>query len=401
MKDGEEVIYRMLQAKSSGGELITLATLTPAELKQLKLEKQTFTCPACGSRVIAKAGTKLIPHFAHHQADSCITSANGESDYHEQGKLLLYQWLKAQQLQVKLEAYLPEIQQRPDILLTVNKKTIAIEYQCARIPPEVIIKRNNGYKRAGITPIWIMGEQLLKRKSTNGFKLDSFLQLFIHQFTSATPPIIYFFCPHTTQLINLMDIYSVGNGLAFGFIQIRTLQAIQFPELFHFHNFERQTLWRIWKKEKARFRIRPIKQFGAELKWHKWLYEKGLHRDFLPTIVHIPVPSQHFMKQPLWRWQSKLVIEVLSPLPLGGTISLNRLNAVLRQVQHPQRIFPLIKHFTNPVTEYMQLLCQLGYFRETTPNQYQKLIPISFFSSVEDAIKADNELTIQFLRKVW
>ncbi|WP_176463543.1 competence protein CoiA [Oceanobacillus manasiensis] len=391
------MINRMLQAKTSEGEFITLANMMPAEIKKLKMGKETFTCPVCGGKVIMKAGTKVIPHFAHHHVSSCAASEGGEGVYHEKGKLLLYEWLLSQQLSVSLEAYLPEIQQRPDILLMIGSKTIAIEYQCARISPSIIYERNKGYEKAGITPIWIMGEQLLKRKSSQLFKMDSFLQLFIHQFSSGFPPIIYFFCPHTHQFLKIMDLYSIGNGFVHGLLQIRKLQDIDFLECFRFGYLQTSDLWKLWRKEKLRFRLKPIRQFGSDHRWNKWLYEKGLHRDRLPSIIHMPISSQHFLKQPLWQWQGKLVIEALAPFPIGGTLSLTRITSLLRS-PHPQINFPLIKHFNNPFEEYMLLLCRLGYFQEIYPKQYQKISPISFYSSLEEAIKADNELVLQFIR---
>src|SRR5690625_6633327 len=98
------------------------------------------------------------------------------SNYHEKGKLLLYQWLKSQQLHVELEPYLKEIKQQPDILLLLQGKIIAIEYQCARIPIRDIQRRNNGYKQRGIIPIWILGAKQFKRQGKRSEEHTSELQ---------------------------------------------------------------------------------------------------------------------------------------------------------------------------------------------------------------------------------
>src|SRR5690625_1270712 len=97
----------MLQAKSHQGVIVTLATLTKAEIERQKAEQQ-FYCPVCNRQVIIKAGSRMIPHFAHKSTLHCPSSEGGEGAYHEKGKLLLYQWLKSQHLQVELEAHLPE-----------------------------------------------------------------------------------------------------------------------------------------------------------------------------------------------------------------------------------------------------------------------------------------------------
>src|SRR5699024_504947 len=122
----------MLQAKSHHGILVTLATVTIAEIERQKAE-QKFYCPDCEGQDIIKAGYRMIPHFAHKSTLHWPPSEDGEGPYHEKGKLLFYQWLKSQHRQVELEAHLPEIHQRPDLLLIINEKKIAIEFQCARI----------------------------------------------------------------------------------------------------------------------------------------------------------------------------------------------------------------------------------------------------------------------------
>src|SRR5690625_2465352 len=141
----------MLQAKTKFGKTVLLASLTKEEREIAR--RQSFYCPTCKKRVIVKAGPKVIPHFAHYQATNC-TASGGEGTYHEQGKLLLFQWLRRQRLAVQLEKYLPAINQRPDLLLTINQRQIAIEFQCSRVPSRQIRQRNQGYKQAGIIPLW-------------------------------------------------------------------------------------------------------------------------------------------------------------------------------------------------------------------------------------------------------
>src|SRR5699024_9228468 len=137
-----------------------IATKSTKEITILRKEK--FYCPQCLERVMIRAGPKTIPHFAHHRHSNC-PSHKGESEYHETGKLILFQWLKQQQLHVQLEAFLPGIKQIPDILVTINNKRIAIEFQCSKIRVSDIIQRNKGYEKLKIIPIWILGEKLLKR----------------------------------------------------------------------------------------------------------------------------------------------------------------------------------------------------------------------------------------------
>ena len=61
-------------------------------------------------------------HFAHKKEDSCLAFYEAESMYHRHGKELLYRWFKRQNFHVDIEHYLPEIQQRPDILIESREK---------------------------------------------------------------------------------------------------------------------------------------------------------------------------------------------------------------------------------------------------------------------------------------
>src|SRR5699024_1295962 len=101
----------MLQAKTQDGKLLTLASHTKAEILQWRT-KTSFFCPVCQNKVILKAGNKVIPHFAHHGKSGCPAREGGEGAYHEKGKLMLYQWLKYQGINVRLEVFLSDIKQR-------------------------------------------------------------------------------------------------------------------------------------------------------------------------------------------------------------------------------------------------------------------------------------------------
>src|SRR5690625_4670985 len=99
----------MLQARTSNHAFITLAHLTTAEIEEHR-EQNRFYCPICQEPVMIKAGIKVIPHFAHYAKTDCPSYRGGEGPYHERGKLLLYEWLKAQNIHVELEVYLKDIQ---------------------------------------------------------------------------------------------------------------------------------------------------------------------------------------------------------------------------------------------------------------------------------------------------
>ncbi|UJL47629.1 hypothetical protein KFZ58_07125 [Virgibacillus sp. NKC19-16] len=386
----------MLQAISKNGNMIMLHTMTNIEIEKSK-QKQPYFCPACKQQVIIKAGSKVIPHFAHRSTSNCPINEGGEGAYHAKGKLLLYNWLIHQKLDVQLEVFISEINQRPDLLLTINRKRIAIEYQCARVRPEQIRQRNAGYAHAEITPIWILGENLLKRQTKHHLKIDQFSQQFIHQFSSDTPLTLFYFCPQTLQFITFQDIFFTQTRQAIGKLDVRSLTQMNFTHLFMKKPFTQLELYQLWKNEKYKFRLKPTNHlYGTELAWRQWLYLKGTHLEYLPSIIHLPVSSQYRMKTSPWDWQSRIAIDLLAPLPVESHISITATEHFLRKQFLSPQYFPLSHSTENPITQYLQLLSHLDIVKQKTVHSFTKINPVKFHKNIEDALKAD-EAMMDFL----
>lgn len=380
----------MLQAKTNNGEFTTLASLPKTEIA--KKRKQPFFCPTCHEQVIVRAGPQTIPHFAHKSKSKCPLSEGGESVYHEKGKFLLYRWLASQGLDVELEHYLPSIQQRPDILLTVSNKRIAIEYQCARIPIQTVHKRIKGYCREGITPIWIMSAKLFRRKRHNTIKIDSFLQQFIHHFSTETIPVLYFLCPQTKQFIRFQHIIYNRMNQALGRIVVTPYDFLTFPELFTYHTYSRQNLYHDWKREKRFLRLHRKRQlYGRDLDWHNWLYEKRTHKEYMPSVIHLPVYGQHLMKIPLWDWQSRICLDIIHQRKIGGVLSDGECKQLLMLDMIKSSHYPMLNTHADPIKEYLNLLVKEGTLLRVN-GQYRKVKQLSFYSTLEDAIRGDRLL---------
>ncbi|WP_164669460.1 competence protein CoiA [Virgibacillus doumboii] len=381
----------MLQAKTKYGNLVTLASLTRVEITKLK-RQETFLCPTCNEEVIAKAGSQMIPHFAHRSKSNCPSQEGGEGSYHEKGKMLLFQWLKHQNLDVQLEAYLPEIKQRPDILVRLKHKAVAIEYQCARVPPEQIRKRNEGYHKAGIVPIWILGANRMERRGRDCLNIDQFHLYFIHQFSSAIPLTLFYFCPETLQFISFQDFYISTKQKAIGKLHVKKLPQMIFTDLFQAQFFSKNELYHVWKREKRVFRLKPAAHvYGRDLAWYQWLYLEGTHKEHLPSIIHLPVSTQFKMKSPPWDWQSRICLKIIAPLPVGGRFSLKSCEHLLRTHLRYSNHFLLIKPVTNPILQYLQLLERLTVIRQFAPNQFIKVNQVLFYKSIEAALPGDDK----------
>lgn len=144
----------MLIARNANGELIQAYQASKAKGKNVG----EYYCPACKGKLVLKKGNVMIAHFAHQQHSDCAVFSEGETLPHLRGKQLLLEKFEGEGFEVTLECWLPELQQRPDLLLVLaDGKKIAVEYQCSPISPAALMERTRGYKRFGYEVWWICG----------------------------------------------------------------------------------------------------------------------------------------------------------------------------------------------------------------------------------------------------
>lgn len=135
----------MLVARDAHGQLLTAETFR-------HLKKTQCYCPGCKGEVVFKCGSQKIPHFAHRRNQECQHFTEGETAEHLSGKQLL---LKALPKDTQLEAYLPRLAQRPDLLW----RSMAVEFQCSSLSRERFTERTLNYLAHGYTPWWLVGRQ--------------------------------------------------------------------------------------------------------------------------------------------------------------------------------------------------------------------------------------------------
>ncbi|MDL4842931.1 competence protein CoiA [Aquibacillus rhizosphaerae] len=384
----------MLQAIDQKGDYIILALLPSTEVQRYKQEKY-FYCPMCKAPVIVKAGSKTIAHFAHHKKSLCPNSSGGEGEYHERGKLHLYQWLKGQGLAVWLEWYISHIKQRPDILLKVGKKVIAIEYQCARITMNEFIQRNKGYHQMNITPIWILGGNRMTRKSSSYLSMSSSDLLFLHQFSSDLPLTIYYYCPDNLQFACFHHIQTTGTKRTIGELVFRSLHDMNFNDLFRKYYFNKINIYENWKKQMYERRIKPVHYIGRkEKQWRQWLYVQKINANLIPSICHLPIATQWRMMTAPWIWQSRLLISLFQDKKY---VTLQSCHHILSNHMHNKSLFPLIHGPNDPVSEYLTLLVKLHTLKQISDTRYYVSKQITFPKTVDMAIDEDNQLIKQML----
>lgn len=157
----------MFVARNQKNQLISLLGV---DEKNQKAVKAKYFCPVCQGEVILKRGQVKIAHFAHRSTRNCQGFSEGETTAHLFGKKFLYEW---DERKGQLEASLPEIQQRPDLLLS-NK--LAVELQCSPLSIERLHARTFGYRNSGYRQWWLLGGKL--KEQTNLTKLTKNLCYF-------------------------------------------------------------------------------------------------------------------------------------------------------------------------------------------------------------------------------
>lgn len=375
----------MLQAKSKNGKIITPARLTKKELDVIR--GQPFYCPTCTEKVYLRAGEYVTPHFSHYKSAECIYGS-GESDYHRQGKLMLYDWIKNQSIPVILEPYLKAINQWPDLLLKLNQKQIVIEFQCAKITPSEIRARTNGYKEIKMYPIWILGANRLRRIGKHKLKIDIFTLQMLQQFSPAHPIQLLYFDPEINNFLLVSDPYMTNSQQAIARFTFYKANQIKISGLFKRKKIPLHQIYNQWYSEKQTLRMSNSKIYGSESAFRSWLYHHRLHLEHLPGIIYLPNPAQHMMNVPLWHWQSYFVVGFLHPIKVGGSFRMRNVKAFLAPFVDSSMINADI-YSNDPVQIYLRQLEKLGILQFHTNGNIMKRRPIRFYRHIEEAIRGD------------
>lgn len=377
----------MLQALTSDNRLLQLTAFNRDEINQFRSKQ--FFCPICKKQVIIKAGKEVIPHFAHKRKENCSLFHKGESKEHLLGKRLLYEWLQGQGYDVSLEYYISELQQIPDVLLKFKRRKIAIEFQCAHVSPEEIQARNKSYKKLGILPVWLLHIKYFKLLRNGRIKLNSFLRQVIFQFSNQQNERILFFCPNKKRIVKVESLYFTSQVIARGQVTSHLLTRVTLADLFSNTKGESSHLFKSWLKEKQdlRFGVKT-RHVNNNAGFLHWLYEKQLYVQHLSEVIYLPVRYAWKMKIPVWYWQSKLLIDYLSPRTLK-CISVQDCLTFLKDDMYEDSYYPQLYASIHPVKEYLSHLEQLHYIKFIDEDTFYVLKAPLHFNHIEEAVKAD------------
>lgn len=374
---------RVLQALNDRGRRIIPSNMTLKELDELR--KKTFYCPICKEKVIFRHGPKVIPHFAHQRTSTCTAAKTNESVTHKRAKLQLFHWLQKQQFPVQLEKYFPAIKQRSDVYVEDKQRKLALEFQSTVIQTDDFRRRSEGYKAIGLTPVWLIDRNCLKTVLPFTYRISSRFLPLIETFPEQEPSKLLFYSAEQKRLTILTDIHFVTATKLIAFPQDIPLHEASLDHFFLNRAFPPSTLLKLWLKEKRHFRLASYPVYRRERQFRKWLYEKGFYIEQLPAAIHLPIRLQHKMNVPIWQWQTKLVLNVLHPLPIGNTIHVNRcVNVLLPFVNGKD---PNIAR--EVFREYMKLLTAGKWFKRKDDNVWLKVRYFRFYRYIEEAVAGD------------
>jgi competence protein CoiA len=367
---------------------------TMNQLQQLR-QSERFFCPVCGERVQLKLGNKRSPHFAHKK--TCIVQTERETMEHLLGKEHLYRWLKHQQLDVHLELYLPQIQQRPDLLVCTSNDVYALEYQCSPISPALFQKRTNAYRKEGIIPIWILGANQFRRASTHCIKLSSFHWLFVD--APARMPILRFYCPMTKHFLQSAHLIPLSSSLAYATFQISPLSSRAFADFLSSHPLPLPpSFWNEWKRKKERWRLSyPRYRNRTNEKFSSHLYLWHLSPSLFPAEAGLPVAHLYWFETPAFIWQTYLLLEIMKR-PRYVTFSFRELYEEMKRLIQRKwiqiRTLPLVtnSHYSYAFMDYLCLLVRLQLLKRVGKTEFQRIRAAQIPNTMEKAIWLDEQI---------
>lgn len=381
----------MFTAIIENGDTICLLDLQKHKALALIRLKHSFYCPHCHEQVILKIGKIKVPHFAHKSFSQCVYS-EPESEVHLQGKRDLYNWLKNQGFEVQMEKYLPEIKQRPDLLVEKYGKVYAVEYQCSTIPIAEIRKRNSGYSSLNLIPVWILGGEPYQKKlqlTSNLFQISDFQWSFA-QYTSKLGMHIYSYSPKAKRFILLSHLTPVTIRKVFAQQMILPLSTLDFP--IHIQSVtSKQFNYDFWFVEKKKWLQKKI------------VFAKNLHDPFLSTVylnrhsplllppeIGIPVKFMGICKTYSIIWQYYLWCDELNKLRIGDETTLSKMEQHfkkrVRDGSIKMRNFPFINvsFHKQMIYHYVKTLSNLGVLQEVKKGRFVMNKSISFPNNIEE-----------------
>ena len=316
-----------------------------------------YYCPSCQNRVHLKAGSTIRPHFAHYKKEACAAFSEGETEEHLLGKQQLYDWLVGLGHSVEMEAYLPELMQRPDLLL---EGKIAIEFQCSGLSIEKIKERTKGYLNNGYKVVWILGEQFTYRRKLTAFqkacltKIQNQLVLFHYSVTHKRLEYRYNFQRQQNDKMQQVSHFIKKDHLPI--FNLMT-QKDYIPKTLNIIREHRKLLKQFQYPT-------PTQQQFLSL-----LYQNRETVISMPKEIYRKVPSEWLIQDDAYEWKFRFLLWVES-FDRETIITHEELQAWLKQLTYYEIPQMTDKQKLQPLLEFIQILTQSGVLNPIKPHKW-------------------------------
>ncbi|MFB4165711.1 competence protein CoiA [Alteribacillus sp. JSM 102045] len=387
----------MFTAITKSGQIISL--LSRPHDPFLVDDKSPFFCPACSERVVLKKGTIRRWHFAHQNKTNCFSQSEPETEEHLHGKSVLYEWLTTKGFSPILEAFLPSINRKADLLFTWKTQTFALEFQCSSISTEEALQRSSDYLSIEVMPIWIYSLQRLRQKGKGRFSVQSFEWTGLRERNIDSRHALIYLCPAAASFYYLFP--RAMPSASFLYADVYSLPVFDSP-VEHIVNLpptvNGPVVWNSdWLHQKKTWRFSSSQWRGKPDKTYIRQVFAGYRSDlpFFPAEAGWPILSMEIFRTPPYIWQSWLLLCFLPKLPLYQRFSLRMVIEALEPLLYDNtfmiRDLPFLSSpIEKAVYFYLELLKHIGILTNTGSG-WKKINNIILPLSLEDAFHMDKK----------
>lgn len=337
-------------------------------------KRDTYHCPACQRRVHLKAGSTMRPHFAHYKKEACATFSEGETEEHLLGKQQLYDWLVGLGHSVEMEAYLPELMQRPDLLL---EGKIAIEFQCSGLSIERVKERTEGYLSNGYKVVWILGNQFTYKKKLTAFQKACLTNL-------------------QNQLV--LFHYSVPHKRLEYRYNFQRQQNDTMQQVSHFIKKDHLAMFNLMTEKdpipKAlnikREHRKLLKQFqyssSNQQQFQSLLYQNRETVISMPKEIYRKVPSEWLIQDYAYEWKFRFLLWVES-FDRETMITHKQLQDWLKQLNYYEIPQMMNRHKLQPLLDFIQVLTESEVLKPIQSDKWSFIKPARRYTHLEEKFK--------------
>lgn len=366
--------------------LIALDEKNKKVLAEHAAKNQYYRCPSCKDPLILKQGEIVITHFAHYPKKRCSSFSEGESPAHIEGKKILYKWLSRYYPTVELEAFLPQIQQRPDLYFENERKDkICVEFQCSKLSRDEMLERTLTYHRHNYTVWWILGPNLW----LNQGKISALQRLFVFPSNWGLSIVQLNMVKKRIELVSYFS-YSSKEKLKWkknSFSLENSSPQLIFQkdaDAEHLDNFQRTDYLYIHNKYMKEIKYKNKNLLGLVEKLYK-------NRENLQTVSYLIYQSIHYewiiRNHPMeWKYD---ILQMIDKLPKASIFTREEFLAYIEKLKLNYYDLPLLQEKVKavPLFYFLDFLCLEGILVKINSSTWEKSKSVESYSNEQEKMR--------------